>query len=256
MQELFILGNGAMASALAHGLRDKYQIYLIGREAKKLESLKNEGFKTLLYEEFDPSGKALILAFKPYALEGVAESLKRDKSELVKIRSMGEAKFIISVLANVNLSALECLRAQNYARIMPNTAARFKSSITPFVLKNEAHRAEILEILTSFGEALELANEAQMSAAMALSGCAPAFLALVAEALAEGGVHQGLSARMSQKLALGAFKSTAALLEHERASVIKERICSPGGVTIKGVAVLEDEKVRAAFIKAVIASSS
>ncbi|EAL2111434.1 NAD(P)-binding domain-containing protein, partial [Campylobacter coli] len=142
--DLYILANGAMAQALAYGLKDSYNIYIVGRNLEKLQILEKEGFKTLLYKDFNIENKNIILAFKPYALESVAANLK------------GKAKILISVLANTDFDKLKLIQAQNYARIMPNTAAKYKASTTPYVLKNSNFKDEVIEILNTFGKAYEL----------------------------------------------------------------------------------------------------
>lgn len=243
MSEVYILANGAMASALAYGLRDKYRVYVVGRDKSKLKALEEQGFRTLLYGDFNPESKIIILAFKPYALESVAGLLK------------GEARILISVLANVDFEELGCIRAQNTARIMPNIAARYKASTTPFILKNSNFRDEILDLLNSFGKAYELSDASQMGAAMAISGCAPAFLAMVAQSITEGGICKNLPKNLSLNLTQGLFESFSALLKHEHPALIKENICSPGGVTIRGVKVLEERAIRAAFLEAINSSS-
>ena len=242
--KIYILANGALASALAYGLRDEYEICIVGRSKEKLENLAKNGFKTLLYEEFDLTNKNVIIAFKPYALQSVGASLK------------GEARILISVLANTNFEKLQIIKAQNYVQAMPNTAARYKASTTPFVLKNQNHKDEILKILNSFGKSFELENENLLNKAMLISACAPAFLALVAESLANYGVYEGLNNKLSLELTSSLFKSTAALLEHEHPAIIKENICSPAGVTIKGIKVLEEKGIRGSFFEAMSASSS
>ncbi len=243
MPEVYILANGAMASALAYGLRETYEVFIVGRNEAKLEILKEQGFKTLLYKDFNLENKIVFLAFKPYALKSVAELIK------------GEARILISALANVDFEELECIKAQNTIRIMPNIAAKYKASITPYVLKNSQFKDEIQTLLESFGKAYELSNSSQMSAAMALSGCAPAFLALVAQSIVEGGVYKGLDKDLSLNLTQGLFESFNALFKHEHPALIKENICSPAGVTIKGVKALEERAVRAAFIEAINQSS-
>ncbi|EJG9994280.1 pyrroline-5-carboxylate reductase, partial [Campylobacter coli] len=203
-----------------------------------------EGFKTLLYKDFNIENKNIILAFKPYALESVAANLK------------GKAKILISVLANTDFDKLKLIQAQNYARIMPNTAAKYKASTTPYVLKNSNFKDEVIEILNTFGKAYKLNEEKQMNAAMAISGCAPAFLALVAESIANAGVYEGLSKELSLNLTRSLFKSAAALLENEHPAIIKENICSPAGVTIKGIKVLEQKGIRGTFFEALNASAT
>lgn len=243
MSKIYILANGAMASALAYGLRDKYEIYIVGRDKSKLKALEKQGFNTLLYKDFDLEAKIVILAFKPYALESVAKLLK------------GEARILISVLANTDFKELECIKAQNTIRIMPNIAAKYKASTTPYILKNSKFKDEILTLLNTFGKAYELENPSQMGAAMAISGCAPAFLAMVAQSITEGGVYKGLSKDLSLNLTRGLFESFNALLKHEHPALMKENICSPAGVTIKGVKILEEKAIRSAFIEAIISSS-
>lgn len=241
---LYILANGAMATALAYGLKDNYEICVVGRSVERLKTLNNEGFKTLLYENFDLEGKNVILAFKPYALESVAQILK------------GQARILISVLANTDFEKLQSIKAQNYVRIMPNTAAKYKASTTPYILKNSLFENEILDILKTFGLAYKLDNEGQMNAAMAISGCAPAFLALVAESIANAGVFEGLSKELSLNLTRSLFKSSSVLLENDHPALIKESICSPAGTTIKGIKILEQKGIRGSFFEAINASAA
>ncbi len=245
MKPLYILGSGTMARALGFGLKDDYEVFIVGRNAKKLAEFKQDGFKTLLYDEFDAENKDLILAFKPYALEEVSQRLT------------GKAKIIISVLANKDFQHLQnALKASNFVLAMPNTAAFYKASTTPFVCQNEKHKDEILSILQAFGKAFELENPSLMNAAMAISGCAPAFLAVVAESIANGGVYEGLKSDLSLRLTQSLFDSFTELLKHEHPALIKEKICSPAGVTIKGVKILEDNAVRSAFYQAINASAT
>lgn len=244
-KRIFILGNGAMASALAFGLKDSYELIIVGRSKNKLQALCEQGFATQSYDEFnyDIEDKTIILAFKPYNLKEMASKLK------------GKAKMLFSVLANTDFIALESIKAQNYIRLMPNTAARYKSSTTPFVCKNDLFDVEIKLLLNSFGKAYELENENLMQAAMAISGCAPAFLALVAESINNAGVYEGLNAKLSAQLTSSLFESFSSLLAHEHPALIKEKICSPAGVTIKGIKALEKHGVRGAFFDAISASA-
>lgn len=243
MKELYILGSGVMAEALSFGLKDDYAVILVGRDKKKFTLFAQKGFQTLLYDDFHAENKDIVLAFKPYALDEVASKLK------------GKARLVISVLANKDFKDLQAIKAQNYTLAMPNIAARYKASTTPFISLNSQHKDELLCILNAFGKAYELENEKQMSAAMAISGCAPAFLAVVAESIAGGGVYEGLKKDLSFALTQSLFESFCALFKHEHPALIKEQICSPGGVTIKGVKTLEERAIRSAFFEALSASA-
>ncbi|EAI8623687.1 pyrroline-5-carboxylate reductase [Campylobacter lari] len=239
MSEIYILGNGAMASAIAKGLEDTYKVVIVARDLKKASGL---NLKVLSYDELDMDNKNIILAFKPYALEEVAVKLK------------GKARWLISVLANTTFERLHCIDAQNYVKIMPNTAAEFKASTTAYLMEKDLFKDEILSLLNTFGKAISLQNEKEFDIAMVLSGCAPAFLALVAESLANAGVKNGLKNELSYELTRASFESFSALFNRAHPAIIKEKICSPAGVTIKGIEALEKRALRGAFFEAFNAS--
>lgn len=237
MEKIYILGNGSMAKAIAYGIKDKFEVVIVSRKPFLSE------FQNELYENFyNIEGKNIILAFKPYALQEVTTKLE------------GEARNCISVLARTGLADLcKALRSQNHAISLPNLAAKHKASLTPFVAKGR-QSDEIYEILSSFGEAIEFYDEATFNAASVVSGCAPAYLALVADALSSGAVLNGVSAKSANKLVAGLFESFAKLLKHDNPHQIKEQICSPGGTTIEGVYELEKAGIRGSFMKALQAS--
>jgi len=102
------------------------------------------------------------------------------------------------------------------------------------------------------------ADESQMNAVTGLSGSGPGFVALLVEALADGGVKAGLPRPLALALAVQTLSGTAALLEQtgEHPAQIKDRVSSPGGTTIAGLAVLEQRGVRGALIDAVVAAAT
>lgn len=241
--EIHILGNGAMASALAFGLKDKFDITIVGRNEAKMSNLKNQGFKTEIYgKNYDITDKNIILAFKPYAL-----------NEMAKILS-GNSQICISVLAGVCLENLQIIKSNNYAVCMPNIAAYFKTSTTPYF--TTSLNLQIHNIISEFGEAIKLENESDLRVAGVISGCVPAFLAIVAESLQNGGVKEGLKKEISANLVNGVFKSSAKLLESMHPAILKEKVCSPAGTTIEGVIELENCGIRSAFINAVSKSAN
>ncbi|MBO7475978.1 MAG: pyrroline-5-carboxylate reductase [Campylobacter sp.] len=242
--QIYILGNGAMASAMAIGLKDKFEVIVVGRSEKKLENLANLGFKTEIYgSSYDISNKNIILAFKPYALGDMAKILH------------GKARICISVLAMSNLEKLSVINSEKTCVCMPNIAAKFKSSVTPYFAEFDGKfDDEIYEILSTFGKAVRVENEKDMAIAGVLSGCAPAFLAMVAESLGNGGVKCGLKKEIASNLVSGVFESSAKLLENMHPSLLKESVCSPAGTTIEGVLELEKHGIRSAFASAVVKS--
>ena len=242
--QIHILGNGAMASAMALGLKDKFEVIVVGRSEKKLENLANLGFKTEIYgDSYDISNKNIILAFKPYALGDMAKILR------------GKARICISVLAMTNLEKLNAINSEKTCVCMPNIAAKFKSSVTPYFAEFDGKfDDEIYEILSAFGKAVRLESQKDMACAGVLSGCVPAFLAMVAESLGNGGVKCGLKKEIASNLVSGVFESSAKLLDKMHPSLLKESVCSPAGTTIEGVLELEKHGIRSAFASAVIKS--
>ncbi len=238
---VYILGSGAMGSAMAYGLRNSgFEVVVVGRTATSISNLKKDGFKCEIYgESYDISGKTLILAFKPYALEDAAKRLS------------GKATLCISVLARTTVDTLKKhVRAGAYAVCMPNLAARWNASITPFIGGDAAS-----EILNGFGECVKCDSESEFAAAGVIAGCAPAYLALVAGALASGAVAEGLNANAAHKAVKGVFESTAKMLANSHPALLIDAVCSPAGTTIEGVAQLESAGVRGAFMAAVKASA-
>lgn len=239
---LTIFGNGVMASAMISGLlRRGFEIEVFGRDEKKLYDLKNRypKIETNVYKNgVDISGKNVILCVKPYALETVSKQLKNRASTL------------FSVLAGVTIERLKAnVQAECYIRAMPNIAANFGKSMTTLTGGKEM-REKALEIFGAIGKTLWLESEKELDTATILAGSAPAFLALVAESLIDGGVKEGLKRTDAEFLARGLFEGFSELLNnYAHPALIKDAVMSPNGVTAKGYAALEDYKVRSAFMK-------
>lgn len=241
--KLSFIGNGEMAKSMIKGLFGKYEIEVIGRDKAKLNEL-NASFGNALsvktYQEAkDITSKHIILCVKPYALESVGSLLT------------GRADSIISILAGISLDKLKQeISAKYYIKAMPNIAATFCQSSTTFTgdkdFAQEAH-----DILSSIGMALWLDSEKELNASVALSGCAPAFLALVTEALIDASVAEGLKRKDAQELARYLFDGYSTLLNNIPPTLIKEKIMSPGGSTAAGYAELEKHAVKGAFWSAV-----
>ena len=167
----------------------------------------------------------------------------------------GKANICISVLARTGLKQIkELINARERAICMPNLAAKHNASITPFLCENEARSDEIKGILEGFGKAIKLGNESEFNAASIASGCAPAYLGLVAEALKDALIQAGIKANQANELISGTFSSTATMLQSTHPALFKESICSPGGTTIEGIVSLEKSAVRGAMISAFKAS--
>ncbi len=239
--KLTIIGTGKMAEAMIKGMVDKYDIRVIGRDSKKLYRFKDEYRVdiSLSTSNIDIDKQNVILCIKPYALDEVCKKF------------IGIPNSLLSVLAGVSLSKIkERVDAKQYIRIMPNLAAAYGKSMST-LCGDESFKDEAVEICKSFGKALWLNSEKELDIATAVAGSGPAFLALVAEALSDGAVKEGLKREDAYILVRGLFDGFSPLLNNNHPSILKDAVMSPGGTTAAGYAMLEESKIRDGFIKAV-----
>ncbi len=239
--KLTFIGAGNMAEAIIAGTCEKYEVEVVARDEKKLELLnKKYNITTLKLEErFDIEGKNIILCVKPYALEEVSKKF------------VGSANSLLSVLAGSSLQTLkDAVKSKYYVRIMPNLAAKYGKSMST-LCGDEVYKKEAIDICESFGYALWLGSEKEIDIATGVAGSGPAFLALVAEALSDGAVKEGLKREDANALVRGLFDGFAPLLNENHPALLKDAVMSPGGTTAAGYSALEEGKVRDSFIKAV-----
>jgi pyrroline-5-carboxylate reductase len=113
------------------------------------------------------------------------------------------------------------------------------------------------EIFGAIGQVVQV-PESLMDAVTGLSGSGPAYVALMVEALADGGVAAGLPRAVAQQLALQTVRGTTGLLAQDNLhpALLKDRVTSPGGTTIAGIATLEKAGFRSAVIEAVKAATA
>jgi pyrroline-5-carboxylate reductase len=166
---------------------------------------------------------------------------------------------VISILAGVPLSKLEAAFIHRpVIRVMPNTPATVGagiSAIAPGKAVQPHHLKLAQKILAAVGDVVEV-PEYLMDAVTGLSGSGPAYVALMVEALSDGGVAAGLPRAIASKLALQTVLGTAELLKQTgmHPAELKDRVTSPGGTTIAGVGKLEQAAFRSALIEAVKAA--
>ncbi|EAW33674.1 pyrroline-5-carboxylate reductase [Lyngbya sp. PCC 8106] len=201
--------------------------------------------------------EVLLLAVKPQILDTII-------SDLAAL-SLGDSTdpqsemMIISILAGVPLSKLEsAFLHRPVVRVMPNTPATVGAGISA-IAAGQAVKPDHLklaqQILAAVGEVVEV-PEYLMDAVTGLSGSGPAYVALMVEALSDGGVAAGLPRAIASKLALQTVLGTAELLQKTgmHPAELKDRVTSPGGTTIAGVGTLEQAAFRSALIEAVKAA--
>ena len=198
-------------------------------------------------KEVSQKSDMIFMACKPYQIEDV---LKELGDEIC-------GKAVVSVAAGWNYqryrSALPADARIQF--IMPNTPAAVGEGVFLAEEENdlmEEERYFLFELLTAVGMVKELPSRL-MDAAMAISGCGPAFMDMIIEALGDAGVKNGLQRKDAYELACFTMVGSARLKMETglHPGELKDNVCSPAGTTIKGVASLEESGIRYAFIKAI-----
>ncbi len=234
--KILLIGAGAMGGAMLAGL-DNYDIEVVEANEKRRCELVSLYPKVKLLDAIPPlDGYIVLLAIKPQSLSSLEVS--------------GEAEALISILAGVPIKRLkEKIDAKAYIRAMPNIAAIKRKAVTS-VTGDESFKEPALKILSSIGKAIWLSSEKELDIATGIGGSAPAWMALVAEALADGAVKLGLPRATSYEYVAALMDGMGALLAEEHPALLKDKVMSPGGTTAAGYEALEEGGVRDSFIKA------
>jgi pyrroline-5-carboxylate reductase len=197
------------------------------------------------------ASQAILLAIKPQIFAQVVAQLPLGQpSETI----------VLSILAGTTLAQLEAAFSQQpVVRVMPNTPAQVGAGISAIaggIRATAAHLAIATSILRTVGSVVEV-PESMLDAVTGLSGSGPGYVALVVEALADGGVIAGLPRAIAMQLAIQTVLGTAQLLQSTgmHPGQLKDQVTSPGGTTIAGVAELEKRGLRSALIEAVRAAT-
>jgi len=242
MQTITFIGNGNMALSIAQGLKEKYNIEVVGRDMSHLEHFESQLGKKIekhLLKDFDMSHKTILLCVKPANVEEVSKQMK------------GKASLLISVLAGTPLNTLQkAFKAKSTIRSMPNLAASVGASMTTLT-GDVSSKHEALSILSAVGDTLWLNSEKEIDIATALAGSGPAYLALIAEALTDGAVKQGLKREDAMATMRGLFGGFGKLIQEVHPALLKDGVMSPGGTTAAGYGALEKGNVRASCIDAI-----
>ncbi|HFC03608.1 MAG TPA: pyrroline-5-carboxylate reductase [Nitratifractor salsuginis] len=234
--KILLIGAGNMGGAMLEGLADYDVTVVEARPSRREELARSYSGITLLDHIPSLEGYVVLLAVKPQSLGS--------------LETEGKAEALISILAGTPLAKLkERIAAKAYIRAMPNIAALKRKSVTS-VTGDESFKKEALEILSSIGKAIWLSSEKELDIATGIGGSAPAWMALVAEALADGAVNLGLPRAVSYEYVAALMDGMGALLAEEHPALLKDKVMSPGGTTAAGYAALEEGRVRDSFIKA------
>ncbi len=248
-----VMGEALLSRLLKQELYKSSDVIVSDPVAARREYLQQEYGIAVTANNADAAAamEVLMLAIKPQIFSKVTTGLQS--------KELMERPLVLSILAGVTLEKLSTgFVGYPVVRVMPNTPAivgQGMTAIAPSDLVSPEQIELAKQIFAAVGEVVEV-PEYLMDAVTGLSGSGPAFVALMVEALADGGVASGLPRQIAQQLALQTVKGTAELLQDSglHPAQLKDRVTSPGGTTITGVATLEANGFRSAVIEAVKAA--
>jgi pyrroline-5-carboxylate reductase len=235
-------GSGSMAAAMARGwvgAVDK-MLFTDSGSGRAAELAAEVGGRAVASNaELAETADVVVLAVKPAAISVVAAEIG------------GIDKPLVSLLGATSLEAVRSAfpRADVF-RVMPNVAVEVRRGVL-CVAGGES--AEVRVLLDVLGRTVDL-PDSEFDAATAVMGCAPAYLALAVEALAEAGAEAGLDEALARELVVETAAGTARLLESHDPAEVRRAVASPGGSTEAGLEALDREGARDAFAAAVRAS--
>lgn len=262
------IGAGNMARAILTGIAsskktikiNKNDIFVSNRTKSKLDEIKKvfQYNVTLKNDEVLKKAKDIIfLCIKPQVFDEIKNDLKKH---------INKDQMIVSIMAGKSIDYLEeSLGTKNIIRVMPNALCLVNAGISALAIrkyakidakKNVSDKYIIVrKILMGVGELVEV-DEKYINAITQVSGASPAWVFMMIESLADGGVACGMPRDMAYKFAASAVCGSGKLMKERNLhpGFLKDLICSPAGTTIEGVKVLEEKGFRGAVIDAVVAA--
>jgi pyrroline-5-carboxylate reductase len=254
-KKLGFLGAGNMAGALIKGLchanvLPAQSIIASDVKAERLEQLRaSHGIRTTadnhaLVRETD----VIVLSVKPQVIDKILGEVGGE---------VRKDQLVVSVAAGVPIEAIEMRLppGSHVVRSMPNTPATVQAGATAIAGGSHASEADLRlarQLFEAVGQVVTL-DEAQLDAVTGLSGSGPAYIMLIIEALADGGVKVGLHRDTALLLAAQTVLGSARLLLEtgEHPGRLKDMVTSPGGTAIAGLHTLESGALRKTLIDAV-----
>ena len=252
------IGTGNMGAALAaaavKGVGGEH-VLLANRTPEKARALAEQlGCGTATNAQVAAECDLIFLGVKPNMMAGLLQELQP------VLASRKTPYTLVSMAAGLTIARLQEMAGTKapIIRIMPNTPCQVGDGMILYVASPEVEQPVLEGFLRGMTPAgrFDALPESLMDAGSAVSGCGPAFVYLMIEALADGGVACGLPRQKAQDYAaqtlLGAAKMVLETGKHPGA--LKDAVCSPGGSTIQGVRALEENGFRTAAFEAVIAA--
>ncbi|HIE32154.1 MAG TPA: pyrroline-5-carboxylate reductase [Methanosarcinales archaeon] len=248
------IGEALIRGVLAASLTRSDRIFASDVDIEHLQMLHSElGINTSVSNiDTVDNAEVIVLAVKPQIISTVLQSINE--------RIRGE-HLVISVAAGTPIRTIEenLPECTHLVRVMPNIACTVRQAISAICAGSNATESDVEIACTIFGSVGRVVTmpEHLMDAVTGLSGSGPAFVFQIIEAMADGGVHEGLPRDVALELAAQTVLGAAAMVLEtgDHPGALKDMVTSPAGTTIQGVRALEEQGVRAGMMAAVIAAT-
>ena len=262
-EKIAIIGFGNIAKAIVTPLLDKKliqpeNVYCVVNSEKSLENIKkNFNYNINVFESSSEDSKIIwncqvkLLSVKPQHL--------KDITEADNIKNKGN--LLISILAGVSINRLSqkfpnhrCVRAVTN---IPITVGKGLTGIAWGEKITKDQKQFTKKLFENTSKIYEF-TEDYLDIFLALTSSGPAIIALIIEALGDGGLSGGLPKILSEELAIEMILGTINLIKKNKltTSELKNLVTSPGGTTISALRVLEKKSIRSALIESIIAASN
>jgi pyrroline-5-carboxylate reductase len=253
-----LVGAGKMGGALLDGwlslgLDPSNVVVLEPQPTIEISAMMSRGVRLNPPARTVGNAAAIVLAIKPQVAPDVLPTLKP---------YLGAATVLVSIMAGRTIGFLEGALAERAAivRAMPNTPAAIGRGITVAVPNggvSEDQRELVHTLLSATGAVEWIADEAMMDAVTAVSGSGPAYVFLLAEALAQAGATAGLPPKLADKLARVTVTGAGELLHRSTLppAALRQMVTSPGGTTAAALAVLMAKNGLAPLMKRAVAAA-
>lgn len=238
------MGGALVGGALAAGTIASGDLAIVEKLESRRAELTDLFPGVAIVDEVPPS-RSCVIAVKP-----------DDVAAAVSSAVAAGATRLLSIAAGVTIATIEAAAREPVVvmRSMPNTPALVGEGVTALAASSSATEADVAwarQLLAGVGLVVDV-KEVQLDAVTGLTGSGPAYVFLIAEALADAGVTVGLSRAQSEAMVAQLLVGSSALLrERGDAARLRTMVTSPGGTTAAGLLTLEQRGVRAAIIDAV-----
>ena len=247
------LGCGNMGGAIARALSQQTKDIAVSDRSGKASGLAQElGVQYSDNVSIAAECDRIFLAVKPHMMKDMLAPLQSALAE--------RKPLLITMAAGLEIRQIEDFVGTHLPiiRIMPNTPTSVGKGVIPYCANDLVTEEMVTDWLEDMSECglLDPLEERLMDAASALSGSGPAYLYLMLEAMADGGVACGLPRAKAMDYAAMTMAGAAEiyLSTHQHPGALKDAVCSPGGSTIAGVRILEQRGFRGAAMDCVCAA--